>query len=65
MLVDPHETFTVRTAESESKQGYIPFEGMELSGRVKSTFLRGELVYDAGTTIGPARGQYLHRPATA
>ena len=38
---------------------------MELSGRVKSTYLRGELVYDAGKTIGPARGQYLHRPATA
>ena len=38
---------------------------MELSGRVKSTFLRGELVYDAGTTIGQARGQYLHRPGNA
>jgi allantoinase len=61
-LVDPHETFTVRAAESESKQGYTPFEGMELSGRVKRTFLRGQLVYD-GKIVGPARGQYLKRPA--
>jgi allantoinase len=61
-LVDPHETFTVRAAESESKQGYTPFEGMELSGRVKRTFLRGQLVYD-GKIVGPARGQYIKRPA--
>jgi len=44
VLLDPDESFTVRAAESESSQGYTPFEGMELSGRVKSTFLRGELV---------------------
>jgi allantoinase len=32
----------VRAAESESQQGYSPFEGVELAGRVKSTFLRGD-----------------------
>jgi allantoinase len=61
-LVDPDETFVVRAAESESKQGYTPFEGMELTGRVKRTFLRGQLVYD-GRIVGPARGQYVRRPA--
>jgi allantoinase len=61
-LVDPHESFVVRAAESESKQGYTPFEGVELTGRVKSTFLRGELVYDQGRCIGPARGRYIRRP---
>ncbi len=50
---------------SESVQGYTPFEGAELSGRVKSTFLRGELVYDGGNIVGPARGQYLRRPVAA
>jgi allantoinase len=61
VLVDPHESFVVRAAESESKQGYTPFEGMELTGRVKRTFLRGQLIYD-GNVVGPARGQYLRRP---
>jgi allantoinase len=61
-LVDPHESFVVRAAESQSKQGYTPFEGQELTGRVKSTFLRGALVYDKGEIVGPARGQYLRRP---
>ena len=61
-IVDPHESFVVRAAESESVQGYSPFEGVELSGRVKSTFLRGALVYDNGNVVGPARGKYLRRP---
>ena len=62
VLVDPHEAFTVRAADSESGQGYSPFEGQELTGRVKSTFLRGALVYQDGKIVGPARGRYLHRP---
>jgi allantoinase len=62
VLVDPQESFVVRAAESESKQGYTPFEGMELSGRVKTTFLRGQAIYDGGKVLGPARGQYLRRP---
>ena len=61
-LVDPQESFVVRAADSPSQQGYTPFEGQELSGRVKSTFLRGRLVYHDGKFVGPARGQYLRRP---
>jgi len=62
VLVDPHESYVVRAAESPSQQGYTPFEGQELKGRVKSTFLRGKLVYQNGNVVGPARGQYLRRP---
>jgi len=65
VLVDPNESFVVRAAESESQQGYTPFEGQELTGRVKSTFLRGQLIYDQGKVVGPARGQYLRRPTAA
>ena len=61
VIVDPHESFVVRAAESESEQGYSPFEGIELSGRVKSTFLRGALIYDNGNVVGPAQGKYLRR----
>jgi allantoinase len=62
VLFDPDETFTVRAAESESAQGYTPFEGMELTGRVRTTFLRGEVVYDDGRVVGGARGRYVPRP---
>jgi allantoinase len=63
-IVDPHQSFVVRATESESHQGYTPFEGVELQGQVKSTFLRGELIYDNGNVVGAARGKYLRRPQT-
>lgn len=65
VLVDPHERFVVRAAESESDQGYTPFEGQELTGRVKTTFLRGQRIYDEGRIVGEARGRYLSRPTGA
>jgi len=61
-LVDPRETWTVRARDSESTQGYTPFEGIELSARVKATFLRGTLVCENGKLLGAPRGRYLHRP---
>jgi allantoinase len=61
-LLDPTRTFTVRAAESESAQGYTPFEGHELTGQVRATFLGGQLVYDQGKIVGPPRGRYLKRP---
>ena len=61
VLVNPNETFVVRAAESESQQGYTPFEGMELTGRVKSTFLRGNLIYDRAQVLGSPQGRYLKR----
>ncbi len=62
-LVDSGKTFTVRADESESGQGYTPFEGMELTGQVVSTYLRGNLVYHDGQVTGPALGRYLSRPS--
>ncbi|TAK86508.1 MAG: hydantoinase [Betaproteobacteria bacterium] len=61
-LVDPRETWAIRARDSESTQGYTPFEGIELSARVKATFLRGELVCENGDVLGKPRGRYLHRP---
>ncbi len=61
-ILDPGETWTVNAKDSESQQGYTPFEGMELTARVKTTFLRGERIYDNGKVIGKATGKYLKRP---
>ena len=61
-LVDPRETWTIRAADSESTQGYTPFEGIELSAKVKATFLRGSLICENGKVADKPRGRYLHRP---
>ena len=61
-LVDPRETWTIRARDSESTQGYTPFEGLELGAKVKATFLRGELICENGNVVGKPRGRYLHRP---
>ena len=61
-LVDPAETWTIRAKDSPSTQGYTPFEGIELTSRVKATFLRGELICENGNVVGKPLGRYLHRP---
>jgi len=61
-LVDPSSSWTIRAKDSESTQGYTPFEGIELSAKVTSVFLRGELVCENGNVTGKPRGRYLHRP---
>ncbi len=64
VLLDPDASFTVRAKASLSGQGYSPFEGQELTGRVKATFLRGQKIYEDGNIIGPARGRYIKRPTS-
>jgi len=62
VLVDPNETWTVRAQDSESQQGHTPFEGQVLIARVKTTFLRGQRIFDNNEIIGEPTGQYLRRP---
>ncbi len=62
-LMDAGRSYTVRSEESESGQGYTPFEGMELTGQIVSTYLRGHLVYENGKIKGPPLGQYQWRPS--
>ena len=61
-LVDPAKTWTIRAEDSPSTQGYTPFEGLELSAAVTTTFLRGMKICENGEVLGQPRGQYLHRP---
>jgi len=61
-LLDPDESYVVRAADSESSQEYTPFEGMELTGRVRHAFLRGQRVLEDGKVVDEPRGEYLRRP---
>lgn len=60
---DPDEQWTVRGAELEHRHKITPYEGEQLHGRVKRTWLRGQLVYDDGKfPTGPV-GELLRRGA--
>lgn len=63
-LVDPSASFVVSSEDSFSAQEYSPFEGMELAGPVRHTFLRGRQVLRHGNVVGEPSGRYLMRPAT-
>ena len=62
VLFDPNKSFVVGPESTVSAQGYSPLDGMELTGKVKTTFLRGEKIYEDGNIVGQAKGQYLSRP---
>lgn len=64
-LVDENASYTVRAEDSESTQGYTPFEGFELTARVTDTFLRGRAVLADRRIVGEPRGRYLRRPTTS
>jgi allantoinase len=61
VLFDPDASWTIRAEDSPSAQGYTPFEGIEVSGKVKKTYLRGECIYDNGSFPGTPRGEYIPR----
>jgi allantoinase len=58
---DPDKSFVVRAAKFESTQGYTPFEGQELNGKLMSTCLRGHLIHDKSKVVGPPRGKHLQQ----
>jgi allantoinase len=63
VLLDPEEEWTIRAEASFSAQGYTPFEGIEVKGRVKTTFVRGQRVFDNGEMVGEMIGEYQKRPS--
>jgi len=60
-LLDPSETWTIEAEDSISTQGYTPFEGIEVTGQVKHTFLRGNHIYDGELGDEPL-GNFIERP---
>ncbi|MGC1418602.1 MAG: hypothetical protein WA786_00595, partial [Acidimicrobiales bacterium] len=48
VVFDPLERWTVRAREMQSRSTNTPYDGRELSGRVRTTLVRGRLVVDKG-----------------
>ncbi|GAA5857347.1 hypothetical protein JCM9279_000185 [Rhodotorula babjevae] len=46
VVFDPQESFTIRKSELHFKNRASPYEGLTLTGAVRSTYLRGKQVYN-------------------
>ncbi len=55
VIFDPLHTETVTHAAVHENVDYTPYEGMELAGKVKSTFLRGQALVRDGAWVGEAQ----------
>ena len=60
VVFDPEARLRVAGAELEHRHHLTPYQGLDLSGLVLQTFLRGQLVYDRGDLFEP-RGELLTR----
>ena len=61
-LFDPNKQWVIDPDESFSVQTYTPFEGIQVTGKVQTTFLRGRKVFDNGEIIGDPAGENISRP---
>ena len=58
---DPDPTQTVDAASLFHRHPVTPYHGVRLRGQVKTTILRGQVVFEDGGVVGGARGRPLTR----
>lgn len=61
VVFDPDAEWTVTGASLYHRHSVTPYDGERLTGVVRATYLRGELVYDAASGHGSARGRTIER----
>ena len=61
VIFDPDKQKKITEADTLSRAGYTPFEGIIQNGVIEAVYLRGEKVYDGKETVKPYRGKFLKR----
>jgi allantoinase len=61
VVFDPDQTFIVKPEAIRHRHKLTPYAGLALSGVVKTTFLRGQKIYDEGIFAGPFGRTLLQR----
>ena len=59
VIVDPNSHYTVTKENLLYKCGWSPFEGVEFSNSIDSTYVNGQKVYDKGSIIESGVGSRL------
>jgi allantoinase len=63
VVFDPDDSSMVIAHALYHRHPVTPYHGRHLRGRVISTLLRGDLVFDQGNLVGPPSGRLIHRSA--
>ncbi len=61
VIWEPDTEWTVDARKLEHRHPITPYDGLTLAGRVRATYLRGTLIYDAGMFPEPPGGRLLDR----
>ncbi len=62
VLFDPNETHTLSVDSHHMNVDYSAYEGWEVTGKVKTVLLRGQVAIDNGEVkVGPGYGQFIKR----
>jgi dihydropyrimidinase len=62
VLLDPEATWTMGLDTLHMATDWSAYEGVEITGKIRKVFSRGELIVDGEDLLGtPGRGRYLHR----
>ena len=62
VLLDPEARWTMGQDTLHMATDWSAYEGIEVTGKIRKVFSRGELIIDGEECLGsPGRGRYLHR----
>ena len=61
VVFDPDARFRVTPDCIEHRHAVTPYAGESLMGVVKTTFLRGEKIWEHGAVVGAVRGEWVRR----
>ncbi|MCL1976090.1 MAG: dihydropyrimidinase [Firmicutes bacterium] len=66
VIIEPDAPYTIEAASQWQNVDYTPYEGMELTARIRAVWLRGELMAEEGRLLAKRPGgQYLARGPSA
>ncbi|MGI4762096.1 MAG: dihydropyrimidinase [Janthinobacterium lividum] len=66
VVIDPNKKHTISAATHHMNVDYSGYEGWELTGKIETVLLRGQVAIAAGAArVGPGYGQFIKRGKTA
>lgn len=66
ILFDPDATWTIKTGSLHMNVDFTPYEGELITGKIRSTFVRGRpVILDGDIVAAPGWGRFVHRSVPA